>query len=148
VTFVYIVSPLVYKPSFVNTNEGIEQDIPVGDGALVIIIAWQLSIERAHTDAHDTVFVREDNLARVILGATVQVVACSTKIDWNAHTHAKGSIIRVHFLADTWALVAHSKVEVIVLATRCSIIARARDAAALIAIATARYQGFLMKVMA
>jgi hypothetical protein len=100
----------------------------------------------SHTDAHDAVIIREDSLACVIRRALVAVVDFSTQ-SWNAYTHAKWPIIRLKFLAEAWALVAHLKVLVTVLAAGCPRIARAGDAAALIAVATARSQDCMMKVM-
>jgi hypothetical protein len=123
---VHNLAPLVDKPSSrVDKNEELERDVPVVDGAFVIIIiAWQLSIEGAHTHAPDKVIVREDNLALVILGALVVVVAWSTE-GWNAHTDAKVSEFRINLRAVAWALVAHSEVEVTVFLTAgCAKLAR------------------------
>jgi hypothetical protein len=148
VTRVYSIAHALNKPSCVTTNEDIKQNKPVVDGAFDINInAWVVSIQRSDTDSHDTVIVCEDSLAHVILSAPVAIVACSTKVGWNAYTHAKVSEFRLNFLAEAWALVAHSKAVVTVLAAGCSRIARARDAAARIAVATARSQGCLIKVL-
>jgi hypothetical protein len=134
------VALLVYKPSCVNTSEGTKEDKPVVDGALGFeIIAWQLSIERSDTHSRDTVIVCKDNLALVILGARVQVVAWSTE-GWNANTEAKWPNFRLNFHAVAWALVAHTKVEVTVLATGCAKVAWRGDAAKLLSSASARAQ--------
>jgi hypothetical protein len=123
-------------------NKGIKVDIPVVDGAsVIVIIAWQLSIERSHTDTPDKVIVCEDNLARVILGARVEVVAWGTK-GWNAYTHAKVPKFTLNFHAVAWGLVALPKVVITVLTAGCAELAWRRDAAALITVATAQAYGF------
>jgi hypothetical protein len=92
------------------------------------------------------VIVCEDNLTLVVLGALVEVVACSTE-RWNAYTEAKVEKFRLNDRAEAWALIAHPKVEVTVLTAGCANLARRRDAKPLITVATAPAQGCQMKLV-
>jgi hypothetical protein len=126
----------------VTTDGGGKTLLPVINSALLIAItAWQISIERSHTHAPAQAIVTADNLALVIRGTLVEVVAWFTG-KWNALADTKIPQIRLHYLAESWALVTLSKVVVLVvkevLSAGCASFTWLRNAEALIGVATAR----------
>jgi hypothetical protein len=94
-----------------------KQKLPVIDGAsVIIIIAWHVSIKLAHAHSSEKAIICDDDLTLVILGTRVKVITCSAKgRDANANT--KFPELRLHCLAEAWAPVALSKIEVTVYAT-------------------------------
>jgi hypothetical protein len=111
---------------------------PVVDGAaVVIIVAWQLFIELAHTDTPERAVVRDDYLAAVVRGAPVRVVAESTE-GWDAYAHTKVPKLRLYCLAEAWAPVALSEIKVAVFAAWDAGLPWPRHTAAPIAIAAAQ----------
>jgi hypothetical protein len=115
-----------------------EKRTPVVDRAsIVVVIAWQVSIKLAHTHSPEQAVVCDSNLAPVILGADVVVVASSTE-RWDAYTDTEGSKLRLHRSAESWAPVALSEVVVTILSTDGASLFWRRDASTFIAVATAQ----------
>jgi hypothetical protein len=114
------------------------QSVPVIDGALVIIIiAWQVSFKLAHAHSPEKAIICDNDLTLVINGTAVIVVACCSK-GWDAKAETKASEFRVHCHTEAWTLVALSKVKITIFPTRSADLAWRRNAAALIAVATAQ----------
>jgi hypothetical protein len=114
-----------------------QQQLPVIDGAtIIVVIAWVVSIKLAPTHTQQMTQVRNDNLALVILGALVVVVAWSTE-GWKSYADTKVAKLRLHCLAEAWAHVALAEVVVAVLAAEGAFFTWHGDASALVTIATA-----------
>jgi hypothetical protein len=120
-----------------SQQDFIQELLPVVDGASVVVVtAWQVSIKLAHADSPEQAIVCNGNLALVILGALVIVIACGPE-SWDAYADTEDSKLRLDCSAEAWALVAAPKVVVTVLAAEGAGLFWRRDASALIAVATA-----------
>jgi hypothetical protein len=92
-------------------------------------------------------FVRNDDLALVVLGALVVVVACSAE-GRNSYADTEVAELRLHRSAEAWAPVALPEVLVTVLSADGARLPWHRDASALFAVAAAcvpKHQKHLMQ---
>jgi hypothetical protein len=93
-----------------HNNAIMQEPLPVIDGAsAIVVIAWQGSIKLAHAHTQQVAFVRNDDLALIILCALVSVVAWSTK-GWNSYADTNVAKLRLHCSAKAWTPVAHPEV--------------------------------------
>jgi hypothetical protein len=119
------------------THDITQEPSPVVDGASIIkVSAWQGGIKLAHADSPEQAVVRYDDLAPVILGAHIVVIACGTE-GWGAHADTKLSKLRLHCPTEAWARVAAPKVVVTVLAADGARLTWLSHASALIPVAAA-----------
>jgi hypothetical protein len=101
----------------VSQQDSIQEPLPIVYGAsIIVVIAWHVSIKFAHAHSPEQAVVCDGNLALVILGALVIVVAWGAE-GWDAYADTKGSKLRLDRPAEAWALVAAPKVVVSVLST-------------------------------
>jgi hypothetical protein len=115
-----------------------QDQIPVVDRAgIVKVIAWQVSIKLSHADSPEQSVICHDDLALVILGAHIIVIAGGTERG-DAYADTKVSKLRLHCPAEAWALVATPKVVVTVLSTDGAGLPWLSHASALIPVATAQ----------
>jgi hypothetical protein len=114
-----------------------QETIPfINSASIIVVIAGLVSIKLAHAHTQQAAFVRNDDFAPVFLGALVVVVAFSTK-GWNSYADTKVAELRLHCLAEPWALVALPEIIVTFQAADGEVIHWRRDASALITVATA-----------
>jgi hypothetical protein len=131
------VSMKVRYKSGSTIKEVMQESLPVVDGAsVVIVIAGQVSIKLARTHSQQAAIISNDDLALVINGTPIKVVAWNTE-GWKAYADTEGAELRGHRLAEPWARVALSKVVVTVLTAEGAILLWRRDASALVTVATA-----------
>jgi hypothetical protein len=120
-----------------SQQDSIKEPLPVVYGAsVIVVIAWHVSIKLAHAHSPEQAVVCDGNLALVILGALVIVVAWGAK-GWDAYADTEGSKLRLDGPAEAWALVAAPKVVVTVLSAGCASLAWLRHASLRITVATA-----------
>jgi hypothetical protein len=84
---------------------------------LIKVIAWKVSFKLTHAHSPEKAIICDDNLALVLDGALIKVIAWCAK-GWDAKAETKASEFRVHCYAEAWTLVALSKVEVTIFPTR------------------------------
>jgi hypothetical protein len=114
-----------------------QQTIPVIIGANIdIVIAGQVRIKLAHTHSQQAAVVSNDDLAAVIPGALVDVVAFIPG-GRTSYTDPKVTELRLHCHAEPWSGVALPEVIVTCQAADGAILLWRREASALDAVATA-----------
>jgi hypothetical protein len=112
---------------------------PVIDTAFIIIIwAWNVGIKSPHTHPFKHPIICRVHLALVISCAMDAIIAWLS-ILWNAHADSKVAVIRLYCLAEARALVAHSKVKVIIITARRARLAWYRDAPHLLLVAAVQH---------